>query len=102
MPAFPQQVARMLVNMHNQVAAGDFSYVQQMRAAGAAQAAAAASQRAPNGVPDADEDSSLDEDGSETGSDGTDAEVGSALAQWLQQSAVQAEPGKWGNLPAEA
>ncbi len=26
------QVARMLINMHNQVAAGDFSYVEQMRA----------------------------------------------------------------------
>lgn len=27
----PAQVARMLVNMHNQVAAGDFSYVEQVR-----------------------------------------------------------------------
>ena len=27
------QVARLLINMHNQVAAGDFSYVEQMRAA---------------------------------------------------------------------
>ena len=32
-PCCAFQVARMLVNMHNQVAAGDFSYVEQMRAA---------------------------------------------------------------------
>ena len=69
--------------MHNQVAAGDFSYVEQMRAAAAqaaaaAAAAAAASQRAPNGLPEADEDSSSSED-EEDGSDdddAMDAEVG--------------------------
>ncbi|PRW61414.1 pre-rRNA-processing TSR2 isoform X1 [Chlorella sorokiniana] len=64
----PYQVARLLVNMHNQVAAGDFSYVEQMRADQAhaqAQQAAAASQRLANGEPGADEDSSSDEEGSE-------------------------------------
>lgn len=76
------QVARMLVNMHNQVAAGDFSYVEQMRAAAAqAQAAAAAqaSQRVANGVPEADDDSSSDEDEEGSEGDDMDAEVG-ALA----------------------
>lgn len=74
----PYQVARLLVNMHNQVAAGDFSYVQQMRQQAAAQqaaAAAAASQRAPNGLPEADDDSSSDE-GSDDEDDAMDAEGG--------------------------
>ena len=78
----PYQVARLLVNTHNQVAAGDLSFVEQMRAdaarAAAAQAAAA-SQRVANGVPDADDDSSSEdeEEGSEDegGSDAMDAEV---------------------------
>jgi ribosomal protein L12E/L44/L45/RPP1/RPP2 len=77
----PVQVARLLVNMHNQVAAGDFSYVNEMKsqaAAAASSQAAAASQRAPNGLPDADESSS-DEDDAEEGSQGSaeamDAEV---------------------------
>jgi hypothetical protein len=81
------QVARLLVNMHNQVAAGDFSYVEQMRAAAAsaaAQAAAAASQRAPNGVPEADEDSSSDEEGGEASGDAMGAEVGAAVLHRLE------------------
>ncbi|PSC70621.1 pre-rRNA-processing TSR2-like protein [Micractinium conductrix] len=79
----PYQVARQLVNMHNQVAAGDFSYVEQMRAAAAqaaaaAAAAAAASQRAPNGLPEADEDSSssVDEEDGSDDDDAMDAEGG--------------------------
>ena len=79
-------MARLLVNMHNQVAAGDFSYVQEMRAAAAAAsqaaaAAAAASQRAPNGHAEADDDSSSEE-GSSSGDDdedAMDAEVGALL-----------------------
>lgn len=74
----PMQVARLLVNMHNQVAAGDFSYVQQMREAAAQQAAAAAaaaSQRVANGEPGADEDSSSEDEEGSDGEDAMDAEV---------------------------
>jgi hypothetical protein len=86
--SLPSQVARLLVNMHNQVAAGDFSYVQEMRAAAAAAAAqaaaaAAASQRAPNGHAEADDDSSSEE-GSSSGDDdddAIDAEVGAPSLQ---------------------
>ncbi|EFN51517.1 hypothetical protein CHLNCDRAFT_140215 [Chlorella variabilis] len=68
----PYQVARLLVNMHNQVAAGDFSYVQQMRvAAAAASQVAAASQRAPNGLSEADEDSSSSDDEGGDSQDGS-------------------------------
>lgn len=75
----PYQVARLLVNMHNQVAAGDFSYVQQMREAAAQQAAAAAaaaSQRVANGEPGADEDSSSEDEEGSDGEDAMDAEGG--------------------------
>jgi hypothetical protein len=78
------QVARQLVNMHNQVAAGDFSYVQhlQQQQQAAAQAAAA-SQRAPNGLPEADEDSSSS--GEEDGEDGEEEGVGACCLSPMTQ-----------------
>lgn len=78
LPRTPLQVARLLVNMHNQVAAGDFSYVQQLREAAAQQAAAAAaaaSQRVANGEPGADEDSSSEDEEGSDGEDAMDAEA---------------------------
>ena len=63
----PYQVARSLVNMHNQVASGDFSYIESLRQQQPANAADC--QNADGGA--AEESSSDDEE--ESGSDDDDA-----------------------------
>lgn len=71
----PYQVARSLVNMHNQVAAGDFSYVESLRQQQPANAAACQNADGSNAA--AESSSSDDEDsGSEGEDDAMDAEGG--------------------------
>eukprot|EP00887_Chlorella_sp_A99_P002522 scaffold6.g2522.t1 len=70
----PPQVARSLVNMHTQVAAGDYSYVHHLRSIPSPSTAAC--QREANGLPEADEESSSSDSGGEGGEEAaTDAQA---------------------------
>ena len=71
----PYQVARSLVNMHNQVAGGDFSYLESLRQQQPASAAACQNADGP-AAEEEDSSSSDEEGGSDDEGDAMDADGG--------------------------
>jgi pre-rRNA-processing protein TSR2 len=74
------QVARSLVNLHNQVAGGDYAYVAQLRASAPAAVGASAREARPAGAGGGEEDgSSSSSSGEEDGEEEGEEEGGDAM-----------------------